>query len=195
MYTNVLDLLKNLSEQENKHLFLIADKTNLDEISTHLPLELITDILDRPLDISLLIFKIKALLDEEQQEMNKKNILLVDDDVSFLMLLKEWLSDKYHVGLAKSGMQAILWLARNKVDLIFLDYNMPIVSGPLLFEMLKNEDYSKDIPVMFLTGTSDKESIMKVMGQRPAGYMLKDITKEALLSYVDKYFENNSSGT
>ena len=127
--------------------------------------------------------------------MNKKTILLVDDDVSFLMLLKEWLSDKYHVGLAKSGMQAILWLARNKVDLIFLDYNMPIVSGPLLFEMLKNEDYSKDIPVMFLTGTSDKESIMKVMGQRPAGYMLKDITKEALLSYVDKYFENNSSGT
>ena len=110
------------------------------------------------------------------------------------MLLKEWLSDKYHVGLANSGMQAILWLARNSVDLILLDYNMPIVSGPLLFEMLKNEEYSKDIPVMFLTGTSDKESIMKVMGQHPAGYMLKDITKEGLLSYVEKFFENNGSG-
>lgn len=77
----------------------------------------------------------------------------LDDDVSWLNLLKE----DYRIGVARSGMQAITWLARNNVALILLDYEMPVTSGVQVFEMLKSEQYSKDIPVMLLTGKSDKE--------------------------------------
>ena len=121
-------------------------------------------------------------------EQRKKSILIVDDDSSFIQLLREWLKDDYRVGMAKSGLQAITWLARNSVDLILLDYEMPVINGLQVFEMLKSEAISKNIPVMFLTGKSDKESIMKVMELKPAGYMLKNITKQQLLTHLENFF-------
>ena len=74
------------------------------------------------------------------------------------------------------------------MDLILLDYEMPVINGLQVFEMLKSEAISKNIPVMFLTGKSDKESIMKVMELKPAGYMLKNITKQQLLTHLENFF-------
>ena len=42
----------------------------------------------------------------------------------------EWLKGSYHVGMASSGVQAISYLARNKADLVLLDYEMPVANGP-----------------------------------------------------------------
>ncbi len=187
---STLELLKELCLRENKLLILIGSKREAEDISSILPPHLLTDIMERPLDISLLIEKISALLDKEMIEQKKKSILLVDDDVSYLLLLKEWLSSRFRIGLARSGMQAITWIARNNVDLILLDYNMPVTDGKQVFEMLKSEEFSKDIPVMFLTGKSDKESIMKVMELKPAGYMLKTINQETLLETLDNFFSD-----
>lgn len=82
-------------------------------------------------------------------ESEKKVILSVDDDPGYSRYLRDALKQTYHVALAFSGAQAIAWLATNHCDLILLDYGMPIANGKTIFEMLKGEENTKDIPIDF----------------------------------------------
>ena len=92
------------------------------------------------------------------------------------------------MSMVGSGLQALKFLGKNKVDLILLDHEMPVTSGPKVLEMLRSDDETKDIPVMFLTGKSDKESVMEVVSLKPEGYFLKNITREELLEKLNEYF-------
>ena len=120
---------------------------------------------------------------------NKQKILIVDDDMSYLKMVYDWLKDKYHVSMAGSGMQAITWLATNRADLILLDYEMPVANGPQVLQMLKNDTDTGHIPVMFLTGHGDRGSVMSVVGLKPADYLLKTIDKAKLLEKLDSFFK------
>ncbi|MCR4691925.1 MAG: response regulator [Lachnospiraceae bacterium] len=185
---SVLVFLKDLCVEKDKMLVFIGNKPEMEDISPFIPSHLFTEIFERPLDMNHFVERINAMTSETEIDQRKKSILLVDDDVGFMHILKEWLKDDYKVGMAKSGMQAITWLSRNHVDLILLDYDMPVANGLKVFEMLKSEQFSKDIPVMFLTGRNDRETIMRVMLLKPAGYMLKNATKVQILSNLDKFF-------
>ncbi|MBQ9483590.1 MAG: response regulator, partial [Ruminiclostridium sp.] len=55
-------------------------------------------------------------------------------------------------------------------------------------EMLRSEPNSANIPIIFLTGRSDRESVMTVMALKPQGYMLKSMTKEQILETIDNFF-------
>ena len=90
--------------------------------------------------------------------------------------------------MANSGLQAIKWLGKNKVDLILLDHEMPVTSGPQVLEMLRSDSETCNIPVIFLTGKGDKESVMAVVALRPDGYFLKGIQKEELLEKIQEFF-------
>ena len=92
--------------------------------------------------------------------------------------------------MAISGVQAFKYLGKNKVDLILLDYEMPVTSGPQVFEMLRGDEETNSIPIMFLTGKSDKESVMAVLTLKPDGYFLKSIQREELLRRLQDYFSN-----
>ena len=67
---------------------------------------------------------------------------------------------------------------------------MPVTSGPEVLEMLKSEDYTKKIPVMFLTGVSDKESIATALNLGPQSYLLKTINKNGLLQKLRTFFQD-----
>ena len=54
--------------------------------------------------------------------------------------------------------------------------------------MLRSDEETKGIPVMFLTGKSDKESVMAVVALKPEGYFLKTIHKEELLEKLKEFF-------
>ncbi len=103
-------------------------------------------------------------------------------------MIYEWLKDIYRVSLADSGKQAMETLAKNRPDLILLDYEMPETSGPQVLKMIKDDPNTADIPVIFLTGMSDKENIMKVLSLKPAGYLLKSIKKTDLRENIAAYF-------
>jgi CheY-like chemotaxis protein len=85
-------------------------------------------------------------------------------------------------------MQAITYLVNNRVDLILLDYEMPIVDGPQVLEMLRSESATKDIPVIFLTGVGTRESVTRVMALKPSGYILKTTTREDLRNKLKEFF-------
>ena len=61
-------------------------------------------------------------------------LLVVDDDITFLKMVKKWLMDKYQVTIVKSGMQAIKYIKGHRPDLILLDYdNMCAAYGRCFF--------------------------------------------------------------
>ena len=74
------------------------------------------------------------------------------------------------------------------MDLILLDHEMPVTSGPQVLEMLRSDPETRSIPVIFLTGKSDRESVMAVVNLKPEGYFLKTIDKKELLSNLSKFF-------
>ena len=148
---------------------------------------------DRPIDpedLSDIIEKTKAQDQEKQSEDKQKRILIVDDDPSYAKMVREWIRDQYRVDIVTAGGPAINFLKKRKgeeqVDLILLDYEMPILDGPKVLEMLRNEPEIKDIPVLFLTGIGTKDAVERVMTLKPDGYILKSTTREDLLGYLDK---------
>ena len=86
-------------------------------------------------------------------------------------------------------MQAISFLLKVKegeeVDLILLDYEMPVVDGPQVLQMLRQEEATSKIPVVFLTGNGTKEAVARVMQLKPDGYILKTTRRAELLEYLD----------
>ena len=85
-------------------------------------------------------------------------------------------------------MQAITYMAKNRPDLILLDYEMPVTSGPQILEMIRSEVGTASIPVFFLTGKGDKESVTKVLAFKPEGYILKSAGRDELTEQIENYF-------
>lgn len=117
----------------------------------------------------------------------RKHILVVDDNSLMLKVIKEHLRDDYDVATAISGKIALRFLAKKKTDLILLDYEMPEEDGPTILGKLREIDSVKDVPVIFLTGISEKDKIKKALSMKPQGYLLKPIERQALLDAIHKY--------
>ena len=181
-------LVDSMVENGNM-MILIGEQPDIDYVSDHMAQHgLIYSTFGRPVDNEKFIKTIKEYFEKEDAGELKKSILIVDDDPQYLSLVRMWLKDTYKVTMANSGLQAIKFLGKNKVDLILLDHEMPVTSGPQVLEMLRSDEETKSIPVMFLTGKSDKESVMAVVALRPEGYFLKSIQKDELLEKLQEFF-------
>ncbi len=84
---------------------------------------------------------------------------------------------------------AIKYLAMNQPDLILLDYEMPVCDGKQTLEMIRSEMEFSNVPVIFLTSKSDKESVMDVMALKPEGYLLKTMEPAQIIQSIDDFFE------
>ncbi len=114
----------------------------------------------------------------------RRHVLVVDDSVIMLKVIKEHLSNRYDVATATSGRIALRFLERKMTDLILLDYQMPEEDGVSVLEKLRANEATKDVPVIFLTGITEKEKIQKALVMKPQGYLLKPIDKEKLLEAI-----------
>ena len=187
-YTKALVFLKDICMQEDKQLILIGNDADIKGVEEYIPETIITAKFTRPFDLKKLISEVDFIMQTNDSE-KKKTILLCDDDGTFLKMVKGWLSDKYRVTIVTSGAQALMYIADNRPDLILLDYDMPVTSGPQVLEMIRSETKVDKIPVMFLTGKGDRESVLKVLSLKPDGYLLKSIERSKLIAAVDEFFE------
>lgn len=116
----------------------------------------------------------------------RKHVLVVDDDPLMLKMIKEHLHEDYDVATAISGKVAMKFLENKTTDLILLDYEMPVENGPDVLEKLHNNEATRDIPVVFLTGITEKKKIQKALVLKPQGYLLKPIDHEKLMHTIKK---------
>ena len=187
-YATSFVYIKDRCAELDEQVIVIGAKIEFDTVKGFIPESQIFKFYERPLDMETLLNDIEKYLESEAQYARRKSILIVDDDVSYMSMVMDWMKEKYRVATVNSGMQAIKWLAKNHADLVLLDYEMPVTTGPQVLEMIRSDDTLADLPVMFLTGKSDKESIMNVLSLKPAGYQLKSNSKEQLLLNIEQFF-------
>lgn len=148
--------------------------------------------LDRPIDMDILVGEIEKEVRRFSQSKEKRKILIIDDDPFYAQMITKWLENTYSIDYVGDGMQGISWLAKNQTDLILLDYEMPVVDGPKILEMLRMHPDTSSIPVIFLTGIGTKESIARVMNLKPQGYILKTTTNEELNKTLGEFFSKQA---
>ena len=173
-------------------LYPIGSEDELQDLYEVVAPELTGGAFKRPINVNEMASVLEEALERQEAAADRRRILVVDDDGTMLRTLKLWLSSKYRVYIANSGMSAVTFLAKNTVDLILLDYEMPVANGPTVLEMLRSEPATKRIPVMFLTAKSDRDSVMSVVGLRPEKYLLKTMSSRELIANIDEFFEKRS---
>ncbi|MCR4923911.1 MAG: response regulator [Lachnospiraceae bacterium] len=145
--------------------------------------------IDQPVDMKLLTEKLEIVIEENSNRDAKKRLLLVDDDQLYGTMISNWLKKEYIINHVIDGMETISFLTNHKVDMILLDYEMPVVDGPQLLQMLRTHEETHNIPVMFLTGIRDRESIKRVVKLKPEGYILKTAGREEILRILGDFFD------
>lgn len=184
-----LNYIKDKSMEEDIPIFAIGDPNELDMLEKVISKNIIRRKFQRPINVSEVVNAITTYVKEHGKQ-NKKKILVVDDSGTMLRNVKGWLEETYQVTLANSGAMAIKYLATNRPDLVLLDYEMPIVDGKQVLEMIRSENEFSDIPVIFLTNKGDKETILNVMALKPQGYLLKTMEPEMIVKSIDNFFED-----
>ena len=187
-----LTYLKDKAVDEDIAIFATGDSSEILFVSKYIPAHLIQKEFPRPINVGEVAEEITSYL-KHYGKQNKKKILVVDDSGAMLRNVKGWLEDTYQVILANSGAMAIKYLSTNRPDLVLLDYEMPIVDGKQVLEMMRSEMDFSDIPVIFLTSKGDKESVMQVMSLKPDGYLLKTMPPEEIKKSVDDFFERRKA--
>ena len=185
---DVLHFLVDKASDEGKQFILIGEENDMQYIYDRMPGELIYRTFFRPVNNEAYVQAVSELASKAASGEFRKSVLIVDDDPNYLSLVREWLKGTYKVAMANSGLQAIKWLGKNRADLILLDYEMPVTSGPQVLEMLRSDAETCRIPVIFLTGKGDKESVMAVVALKPQGYFLKNIERTELLEKLKEFF-------
>ena len=108
--------------------------------------------------------------------MDEKNrILIVDDDTSTLLELASILRPDYKIYTVKDGFAALEKAEEAVPDLILLDIVMPDMNGFDVLEKLKENDRTKDIPIIFITGKKDSSAEIKGLSAGAVDYVHKPV--------------------
>ncbi|MCL1986078.1 MAG: response regulator [Betaproteobacteria bacterium] len=120
----------------------------------------------------------------------KKRALVVDDEADVRAYLGALLEDiGFEVLMAEDGARGIEAARKERPDLITLDVSMPEQSGVRTYRQLKTDDSLKEIPVVIITGFSEKMStyLKKLSGfPFPAGFVNKPIEPAELKKLIEE---------
>jgi len=117
------------------------------------------------------------------------NILWTDDEIDLLQPHILFLEGKgYHVSTASNGNDAIELVKKQDYDLIFLDENMPGLSG--LETLKKIVEIRPAIPIVMITKSEEEDIMDAAVGSRIADYLIKPVNPNQILLSIKKNIDN-----
>ncbi|MBN2773481.1 MAG: hybrid sensor histidine kinase/response regulator [Prolixibacteraceae bacterium] len=123
-------------------------------------------------------------------EPDKSTLLIVDDNMNNIQVLANMLSNNgFNVEFATNGKSALQWMEEETFDLILLDVMMPEMNGFEVCEKIRKTKKYKEIPVIFLTAKTDKESTVKGFNSGGNDYLTKPFDQRELLARVNTQLE------
>ncbi|MBB5190748.1 DNA-binding response OmpR family regulator [Silvimonas terrae] len=158
-------------------------------------------------DLEMILARVQAVMRmamtppeevENSSLLGPKRILVVDDSATYLDTLAEALrGDGYDVIMAWSGEEALDMIAVQTVDCILLDRLMPGLGGTETCRRIKSSPILRDIPLIMLTGTEDREAMIEGLATGADDYVLKSNELEVLKARVSaqlrrKQFEDEN---
>jgi len=123
----------------------------------------------------------------------RRKIIYVDDMNYSLISLKKALSKYYEVYLSDSSDKMYKIMEKITPDLILLDVNMPDVDGYSTIKNLRTDQRYANIPVIFLTCNSDKDSVVKGLSLGAVDYVIKPFNTEKLVESIESIFNPKTS--
>jgi len=115
----------------------------------------------------------------------RRKILLIDDDNSSRQQGRAILKDMYEVYPLPSAHKMFEVLQVITPDLILLDIHMPVIDGFETIKRLKSDPNYAKIPVIFLTASNDKESVLKGSSLGAAGFITKPFSSDNLYHHIE----------
>jgi len=124
------------------------------------------------------------------QNMERPKILIVDDVPANIKMLREVLKSKYDISFATNGVDAIdLMKSGGLPDLILLDIMMPEMDGYEVCRILKSENLTAKIPVIFITSKDDEEDEIKGFEVGAVDYVTKPFSIPVVNARVQAHVE------
>ena len=119
-----------------------------------------------------------------------KTLLVVDDAPDNIQLLSGLLKQSYKIKAATSGEKALL-IARKAPapDLILLDVMMPDMDGYEVCTQLQQDDDTRAIPVVFVTGHASAEEKQRGLSLGAAAYLSKPVVRDELFSVIEQLLD------
>lgn len=119
-------------------------------------------------------------------------ILLADDQVELLMLMKEAIEKAgFIVDIASDGQETLEKIYSSNFDVVVLDYNMPFKNGLEIAAELKNNPIYVHIPIIIVTAKGDKESKIKGLMMGIDDYLSKPVDTDELIARLRMILKRN----
>ncbi len=119
-------------------------------------------------------------------EMLQKKILIVDDAASMRTLTKAILREAgfAHVFDVPGGREALLMMAKVKINVVICDWNMPGMSGIELYQAVKEDDKLAVPPWIMLTSSSEGEKVKEAISVGITSYIVKPFKPDNLINQL-----------
>lgn len=117
----------------------------------------------------------------------RRNILVADDDEQIRELVSFFLKQAgFAVRAVRDGYSAIAEFEANHFDLLILDINLPHMNGFQVLKTLRDKAATSGLPVIMLTGSAEKEDIVKAKEFEISDYIIKPPKKDDVISRVER---------
>ena len=136
---------------------------------------------------------VKRLLEPPRHTLKGLTALVVDDSKGARFLISNALKDEgTSVIEAEDGLMAydLLKIIKNKVDIIITDNYMPEMNGIDFCKKVRNELGIRDIPIIFLSGMLEENSISEIFNAGATDYLSKPFIKEELVTRIIMHLRN-----
>ena len=184
--------IEDCAIQANVPLFLIGERNDLKKTDQIFRMSnAYIRKFARPYNLADVTAEISSVLVAKPYKNRKKRIMIVDDSITFLRIVKKALENKYSIIPVTSALNCIKLLAGMPAppDMIIIDYMMPTCNGEILCRMLREDSFVKDVPMVFY---SSNENVKEIIPLMPIidGYMLKNMSMENVENYIEDVFRH-----
>ena len=118
------------------------------------------------------------------------HVLIVEDNIELLRLMKRLLQPRYHVITANDGREALQLIQNNKVDIVVSDVMMPEMDGYELTDHIKHNEIYSHLPVILLTAKTTEDDQQKALLTGADGYITKPFKIRDLQLRIDNLIAN-----
>lgn len=117
-------------------------------------------------------------------------VLIVEDNIELLRLMKRLLQSRYHVLTANDGREALQLIQTNKIDIVVSDVMMPEMDGYQLTEHIKQNEIYSHLPIILLTAKTTEDDQNKALLTGADGYITKPFKIRDLQLRIDNLIAN-----
>lgn len=121
---------------------------------------------------------------QAREEVLQGTVLAIDDDPKILAQIKRYLDSLFDVVVVPNGKLARKYFENNTADIILLDYVLKFEDGPSIYTYFKRDPKTKDIPIIFLTGVTERDKVLNIIKLAPQGYLVKPVKRAELIARI-----------